>query len=148
MPRKRVLSAGLVVALAASVAFGYLPEPLTYVNHLNYSRKIAGLYQLCTDSQLMEKAQIQADLMASTGNVVHSTNLLADVPAGTRFVAENVGVGWSLITLHVAFLASPPHAANIYSRQLTHIGVGITNVGVSKYIAVIAISNYLYGCNL
>lgn len=147
--RRRVLGAGLVaISFLTSGAFFYNPEPLTYVNHFNYSRRMAGLYMLCTDSQLMAKAQAQADAMAASGVVAHSTDLAAGVPLGTSLVVENVGVGWSLIALHVAFLDSLAHAANIFDRRLTHMGVGITTVGTRKFLAMIAVSNFTYECNL
>lgn len=126
----------------------YSPEPLDYLNHVNYSRKVAGLYGLCTDSMLTEKAQIHSDAMAAAGYNFHSSNLLANVPPGTLLVVENVGTGYSLIQLHIAFLASPLHAANIYNNRLTHAGVGITRSGVKMFMVVIGISNYTYGCNL
>lgn len=133
--------------LLTSFSFAYLPEPLEYLNHLNWSRRVAGRWMLCTDSMLMAKAQIQADLMAANGYIFHSTSLLANVPYGTRYVVENVGSGWTLVGIHAAFLGSVSHSNNVYNPELTHAGVGIAYAGGRKYISFIGISDYVYGCN-
>lgn len=131
----------------------YSSPEAEYLNHLNYSRQVAGLWMLCWDSGLIAKAEQHALEMAKAGQIYHSTagELLASLPQSTRMVTENVGVGYDLRALHVSFLASPTHAANIYRADLTHVGVGVvTDVlpsGIRYWIVIQSMSNYVWACN-
>jgi uncharacterized protein YkwD len=119
-----------------------------YTNHLNYSRWAAGLWGVCTDGPLAKSAQAQAEKMAANGYLSHTPNLLAAAPAGASVVAENVGVSRDMASLHVAFLNSRAHSANIYNRSFTHIGVGSVNTGGEVWVSIILMSYPGRGCGL
>jgi len=52
-----------------------------------------------------------------------------------QYVGENVGYGPDALTVHVAFMNSPAHRANILDRDYTEVGVGAVVVGDRVWVA-------------
>lgn len=116
-----------VVALAAILLTGCLDKnQQTTFDLVNQSRTAAGLPALAENEAATKKAQAWAEQLAANGKLSHST--LGDGLASTA--AEQVGenVGWhtdGIGAVHAMYLDSPTHAANIYGKSWTHLGVGV-----------------------
>ena len=61
--------------------------------------------------------------MADRSKLYHNPGLTSDVN-NWRWVGENVGYGPDADTVHVAFMNSPAHKANILDRDYTEVGIG------------------------
>jgi uncharacterized protein YkwD len=125
-----------VVVSARSVADGAIRDNVTATAKLpayttqqrriaelvNQTRRSNGRGALALHRRLTDKAQAWAEHMAAQGRLSHS-NLATGVPAGWRALAENVGVGSSIVEVHNAFLRSGGHRANILGN-FNHLGTG------------------------
>ena len=95
----------------------------TFIAKLNYARASRDIPRLHTRAMLTKVAREQANRMAERNTLYHNPRLTSDVP-NWRWVGENVGYGPDVITIHVAFMQSPGHRANILDRDYTQVGVG------------------------
>ena len=97
----------------------------------NRLRKSYGLPPLDLVAKLNQGAQDHSNLMASTRNLDHSTDLVVQMTQaydGTwSFAGENIGVfGGALSDLLRALRQSPEHRANMLKPQYRRMGVGAT----------------------
>ena len=53
-----------------------------------------------------------------------------------RSVGENVGVGYSVSSLHSAFMGSSGHRANILKPSYNRVGVGVVMDGTKIWVTV------------
>lgn len=128
-----VLGALVTGAVTAAPAGANSAED-TVTAKLNYARTSRGLPRLAVRSSLVAVARAQAQRMASSDTLYHNPRLTSDV-TNWRFVGENVGYGPDALTVHVAFMQSAPHRANILDRDYTEIGIGAVVVGDRVWIA-------------
>ncbi|MGH2656415.1 MAG: CAP domain-containing protein [Actinomycetota bacterium] len=132
-PRRIVRAAVLTLALAtligplaanpAAAANSGEKELRTYVNEARDER---GARELGMRKFLVRAARRHSRQMASSGQLVHSTDLASYV--GSRswsIIGENIGYGPSMDVLHDAFMDSPPHRKNQLNRRFRNIGVGM-----------------------
>jgi uncharacterized protein YkwD len=99
---------------------------------VNQARRAQGLAQLRWDESLATAARRHAKVMAERGSAQHGfegePSLSARVKqAGAHFswLSENVIQGPSTEFIHVQFMKSPPHRANILDRDMDSIGIGV-----------------------
>ncbi|HLM81081.1 MAG TPA: CAP domain-containing protein [Terriglobales bacterium] len=99
---------------------------------VNQARRAQGLTPLRWDESLATAARRHAKVMAERGSAQHGfegePNLSARVKqAGAHFswLSENVIQGPSTEFIHVQFMKSPPHRANILDRDMDSIGIGV-----------------------
>ena len=90
---------------------------------VNASRRVRGLPALSSNLSLAVKAQNWAEYLARRGSLAHS-NLASGVPYRWRALAENVGYGSSVSSVHGQFMRSSRHRANILGR-FNYIGTGV-----------------------
>ena len=132
-PRRIARAAVLTLALAtligpmaanpAAAANSGEKELRTYVNEARDKR---GVRELGMRKFLVRAARRHSRQMASSGQLVHSTDLASYV--GSRswsIIGENIGYGPSMDVLHDAFMDSPPHRKNQLNRRYRHVGVGM-----------------------
>jgi pyruvate/2-oxoglutarate dehydrogenase complex dihydrolipoamide acyltransferase (E2) component len=124
-----VLMISILIAAEASQAIGegfLIAEENRMTHEVNLHRQAHGAPPLRQDPSLQMVARRQAQRMASAGYIYHNPNLAGEaggaVPNWLR-VGENVGVGPSVPSVQEAFLASPPHHANI-DKEYNMIGLG------------------------
>ena len=72
--------------------------------------------------------------MAGRSTLYHNPDLTSDVK-NWRWVGENVGYGPDALTVHVAFMNSPAHKANILDRDYTEVGIGAVTVDGRVWVA-------------
>jgi uncharacterized protein YkwD len=99
---------------------------------VNQARRAQGLTPLRWDESLATAARRHAKVMAERGSAQHGfegePSLSARVKqAGAHFswLSENVIQGPSTEFIHVQFMKSPPHRANILDRDMDSIGIGV-----------------------
>ncbi len=99
---------------------------------VNRDRAAAGVPPVTLYPPLSAVAREHSEEMRATGNVAHvspTTGSAADrVKAGgiaTAVVLENVARAYGVLEAQEGLMNSPGHRANILSRDVTHIGVGV-----------------------
>ena len=107
---------------------------------VNRERASLGLRQLQWDTALANAARLHTTLLAEHDTLSHRFDGEADLQtrlrlAGARFslVAENVAQAPDVSTLHIAWMNSAPHRANILDSQVDSIGIAIERRGEEYY---------------
>lgn len=127
------LAAVLTGTLTAAPAGATTAED-SLTARLNGARSDHGLPSLATRSDLVAVARAQATRMADSGTLYHNPNLTTDV-TNWRWVGENVGYGPDVQTVHVTFMNSDAHRANILDTDYTEVGVGVVERGDRVWVA-------------
>lgn len=89
----------------------------------NAARVSDGLPALTLNAQLNAVAQAWANKLAAAGVLSHNPALRTQVSDWT-VLGENVGMAGDIPSVQAAFMASPPHKANILDPRYTQMGVG------------------------
>jgi hypothetical protein len=105
------------------------------LSRINASRSAAGLPAVSTHSDLVPDARNHSAEMMAAGRIYHTSNL-AGVASGWEALAENVGAGPSVDSLHSAFMNSAGHRANILG-DYNYVGVGVASDGDLLWVTVI-----------
>ena len=92
---------------------------------LNNTRAAHGLHRLLPDAELQRIANRQANAMAESGAVWHTTNLGSRLSWGWWAWSENVGYGPSVGWVHDAFMNSWSHSSNALDPSYNYVGVGV-----------------------
>ncbi len=106
----------------------------TFTARINHARAARGIPRLALNSDLVRVARDQAARMAARSTLYHNPRLTQDV-TNWRWVGENVGYGPDALTVHVAFMQSPGHRANILDRDYTQVGIGSVVVNGRVWVA-------------
>jgi uncharacterized protein YkwD len=103
---------------------------------VNHERAGLGLRELQWDTALASAARLHTSLLADHYELSHRFRGEADLQtrlrlAGATFslVAENVAEAPDVASLHIAWMNSPPHRANILDPQINSIGIAIERRG-------------------
>ena len=119
----------------------------TLLDAANRDRAAAGLQPLRWDPALATAAHQHALRMAKANTLSHQ--LPGESPmqdrarhAGARFslIAENVALGPSVSGLHLQWMNSPPHRANLLDKDLNSVGISVVQSG-QTFFAVEDFSN-------
>lgn len=124
--------------LALSIATGGAPitdfaeAEAEVLDLLNADRRAAGLPELMWDDRVAAIARAHSQDMHDNGFVGHvspTTGTAGDRMraggVGTPVVLENVARAYSPAEAQLGFMNSPGHRANVLSREVTHVGVGV-----------------------
>lgn len=132
--RSTLLSLLLGVSLTASATLLTAPGAAAqttaearFVSKINSERGRLGLPALEVRSRLTGYARTHSAAMARQKTLFH-TSSFSMLCCWSR-IAENVGVGFDVATLHKALMASPAHRANILDPRMRKVGVGIHRAG-------------------
>jgi uncharacterized protein YkwD len=120
-PALKLVALVMVTLLVASACMDANQRKV--FNQVNNSRTSRGIPAMGDNAWMSNYAQDWAEHMARTGRLAHS-NFSAHNPYRWRALAENVGVGTSLTSVHNGFINSPPHRANILNRRYNYLGTG------------------------
>lgn len=105
------------------------------LSKINASRSAAGLPSLSMSSELVSAARSHSAEMMAAGSIFHTGNL-GGVASGWEALAENVGVGPSVDSLHTAFMESSGHRRNILG-DFNYAGVGVAEADGQIWVTVI-----------
>jgi uncharacterized protein YkwD len=127
-------SASASPAVAAAPAVSVSEAEQQFLAMLNQTRSGEGLAPLSLNGSLSTQGRAWSEEMRRTNQLAHDPNTAAEtsqvVPDWQR-VGENVGVGYSVSTLHQAFWDSPGHRANMLG-SFNQVGVGVVIEGNGK----------------
>jgi uncharacterized protein YkwD len=130
----RILVTTLVASVAATVTAMVAPTAALagtasmesqFVAKMNAARQANGLRPYTVSYDLTSIARQHSRTMASKGQLYHNPSLTSQVQ-NWQAVGENVGDGPTVDDIHVAFMHSPEHRANILDHDFTQVGVGVT----------------------
>lgn len=125
------LSLSLLVVAAPTASATWTPRK-DLVTWMNQDRSGPNLR---LGPRLSRIARIHSERMASRGRIFHSARLPC------CYAGENVGVTWgSLRSLYRAFMASPPHRANILNPKFHRVGIGKTSRNGAVWITMIFVA--------
>jgi uncharacterized protein YkwD len=117
-----------VAGAAPAATAGIADDERAFLDAINHSRWQAGRGPLTADPAAADVARAWSAQMDANDNLRHNPNLQADVErhvtTSWQRIGENVGVGWSVSSLHDAFMASTGHRANILG-DFNRAGVGV-----------------------
>lgn len=135
----------LAVLTAAATAVGALvvTPPVAaasstesaFVSKINAARAAQGLTTLVVRSDLTSYARSHSAAMARRGSLFHTSDF--SVICCWRTVAENVGFGPDVSTIHTMFMNSPEHRANILDARMREVGVGVVSVNGQLWVTEI-----------
>ena len=117
-------SASLVGAAPASAVTTREASMLAKINN---ARAAHGLRPLRLSGELTTLARSHSRQMASSATLFHTASF-SSICCWSA-IAENVGTGDSVRTVHRAFMHSSAHRANILSNRMRQVGVGIVAAG-------------------
>jgi hypothetical protein len=129
--RLRTAALAVVVALLAVALGGAMGAPASadaegdFVARINDERAGRGIGTLTVDAELTSIARRWSGKMAANQQLAHNPNLAKEVTQDWEKLAENVGYGGDVGSIHDAFMNSSAHRANILDPALTHVGVGV-----------------------
>ena len=112
-----VMTVGLAIPAQAGTEGAFLSK-------INASRAAAGLAPVSVHSDLTPDARTHSAEMMAAGDIYHTSPLSA-VASGWEALAENVGAGPSVDSLHAAFMASSGHRRNILG-DYNYVGIGVS----------------------
>ena len=148
-PRHRLLNAllSLLVAGATLVSGAAVASPAARADSvedqfvedqfmvlLNDERTSQGLPALSPRDDLVAVARSWAGTMAAEATLGHNPDLTT-VVTDWNAVGENVGYGPDAFTVHLAFMGSAGHRANILDTDYTEVGVGAVVVDGLVWVA-------------
>ena len=112
-----VMTVGLAIPAQAGTEGAFLSK-------INASRAAAGLAPVSVHSDPTPDARTHSAEMMAAGDIYHTSPLSA-VASGWEALAENVGAGPSVDSLHAAFMASSGHRRNILG-DYNYVGIGVS----------------------
>jgi uncharacterized protein YkwD len=99
---------------------------------VNQARRAQGLQPLRWDESLAAAARRHATVMAERGSAQHGFEGEPSLSTRTKqagahftWLSENVTQGPTPEFIHVQFMKSPPHRANILDRDMDSVGIGV-----------------------
>jgi len=111
-----------MAALLGSCALSEQQQGLVLVNA---DRAVHQRRTLPPSRQLQANAQAQAQRMAASGRLFHSSAPVTGVTGCRASWGENVGVASSPDSVERALMNSPPHRANILNPAYDRVGIGM-----------------------
>lgn len=95
-----------------------------FIALVNVERAAQGLPSLTPRADIRTVARDHSVRMARESRLYHNPSFSTQI-TNWKTVAENVGRGPSVQSIHGAFMNSPGHRANIMHPDLTEIGIGV-----------------------
>jgi hypothetical protein len=126
--------AGLSLVSAAPVQAASVGDAAQFLGLINGLRAGHGAAPLAWNGQLAAIAQAWSGHQAAAGTLAHNPSLGSEAPAGWTSLGENVGEGGSVAILEAAFVASPPHEANMANPRFGAVGIGVVQAGSTLWV--------------
>jgi len=144
---RRTAIARIGIVLVVMLMVGFLApkhaDAATYSDRymaslINGARRAHGRAPLKFNDSLSKFARRHSSTMASADRLYHNPYLAQWLRNWSwRILGENVGVGDSVPSLHVAFMNSRHHRDNILDRRFSSIGVGVVVRNGRTWVTVI-----------
>ena len=128
----------LLPARQAAASTAMLETEQSFRSLMNVERVERGRRRVKMNSHLSEVAREHSADMAGSGGIFHNTDLAGDLTQVSWAIAgENVGVGYSVDSLHNMFMQSAPHRKNILRRSFNRVGVGVVAADDRIWVTVV-----------
>ena len=132
LPSLLTLVASLAVAAGAALvgaapASAVTTREAAMLAKINNTRAAHGLRPLTLSGELSTLARSHSRQMASSSTLFHTASF-SSICCWSA-IAENVGMGDSVGTVHRAFMRSSAHRSNILDGRMRQVGVGIVAAG-------------------
>ena len=127
-----IRTAAVVLALMLALSGCFTRQQNQVATYVNRSRAAVGVRPVEQNLELSIKAQRWAEYLARRGSLVHS-RLPDGISYRWKSLAENVGYGSSIRSIHLDYMRSPGHRANILNRKFNYIGTGYATRGSRIY---------------
>jgi hypothetical protein len=108
-----------------------------FVELINDERAAVGLDPLELLGDLTFGARAQAEAQADVAEGPFHNPDLASITTGWAVLGENVGVGYSVETLHRAFMESDAHRENVLAPIFDHIGAGVVERNGMLWVSIV-----------
>ena len=113
-------------------------EERDFAKKVNRARQRRDLRKLDVDEDLSHVAAAHSREMRRQDRLFHTPEgTLRERVTRWELLAENVGRGGSIDSLHRAFMESDPHRHNVATKEFRHLGVGIARDGDVIWITVL-----------
>ena len=133
----------MMVASLATIGLGLVAgadsaTESQFLSKINATRAANGLGPLTTDGGLTAHARNHSQQMMDADGIFHSTSGELAAAAGSSWaaLAENVGRGGTVDTLHTAFMDSSGHRKNILG-DYNYVGIGTGTRDGRLYVTVV-----------
>jgi hypothetical protein len=126
----------LIPTAAWAVTESEAADEARFIELINAERASSGLAPLAILEDLTAGARGQAAAQADAGELFHNPDLAA-VTTGWAVLGENVGVGYSVDTLHQAFMNSDAHRANVLGEVYDHVGAGVVEFQGLLWVSIV-----------
>jgi uncharacterized protein YkwD len=107
-----------------------------FTHLINLARDDSSQKRLHLDPELSYLARRHSAVMLKK-DLLHHSPELHDRVTNWSTIGENVGVGWSVSSLHEAFMASDGHRKNILYSAYRYVGVGVKKDGDVIWVTVV-----------
>ena len=130
--------AALIPATSASSAtcWSYSTKERSFSKKINKARDRHDVGRLKLDPELSKVAMKQTKTMIDK-NLLHHTPNLGNRVTRWRMLAENVGYGGTVGSLHTMFMRSSGHKKNILNGQYKFVGVGAKKARGYLWVTVV-----------
>jgi uncharacterized protein YkwD len=118
-----LLVVGTFAPAVPAAAVNDATAEVAFVDLINRERTQRGLPALRVCTELRSPSRSHSKVMADSNWLHHNPNL-RDIP-GWRRIAENVGRGATVGSIHDALMKSDGHRRNILDPDMTQVGVGV-----------------------
>ncbi len=139
----------LIAALSAFLVVGAVPNPgvtascwtnktseKRFKRMINRERVTKDKRKIHLDPELSRAARKQSQTMLDQDRLHHTVDL-HDRITNWQYLGENVGYGWSVESLHDAFMASEGHRHNVLYPDYRNVGVGVAKKKDKIWVTVI-----------
>lgn len=125
-------------ASADNPCWQYKTSERGFAKKINAARSATGKGKLSIDPELSRAARKHTWEMVHK-DLLHHTAESAFRRRVTNWsqLGENVGVGGTVDSLHVAFMNSPAHRDNILYKNYRHVGIGVVRKNGRMWVTVI-----------
>ena len=129
---------GQVTAEAGGRCLEHKAQERGFFRKINAERRQAGRNELRLDKQLTKVARKHTREMTAENLLHHTTetNMRRRI-TNWMLLGENVGVGGTVDSLHVAFMNSPSHRANVMHGTFRHVGIGTRHEHGRLWVTVV-----------
>jgi uncharacterized protein YkwD len=111
-----------VTSATSAICWNYTDKERSFAKKINGSRGNHHVGRLQLDPQLSRVASKQTNSMIDKNELYHTPNLGSRVTRW-RMLAENVGYGNTVRSLHKMFMKSSGHKHNILNGQYEYVGI-------------------------
>ena len=131
MRRSVVFLVGLLIGFVALIGPFVAPasaadEPAErrFLDLINQERRNNGMREVVLRPEIVPVARLWTARMISEQRLYHNDALATQLPSDWTRLGENVGYGGGVDSLHVAFMNSPGHRANVLG-DFNQVGIGV-----------------------